>query len=584
MTLYIVIFAAVFFLIAKKKGWISSGKNRSARTDGTNGGVSQDRLDRIRRATNGIDESDLLQPVGADGAAAGQSPELGNAAFAVQQAATASTVTESISVILRRQVPLRHAEPPRSWLGGLPMMPADVEWPRGKNPEKRDAVPEPLHFIAQIACADLPPEIWGGVGPRTGWLLYFANNNTSQNDNPETYRVLHIAELGEERPVPADTGPVHDGIYTGSQFRHYLDQSDVPTKWRRWPVDLVTMPNVLQHDGQRSFGAPEGLAQTLYPGEDINDGNVYSLKIEPFSWRSVDYGWRGLMQAVTAEPNVDGERNRARMADEFVTRGGPASVLEVIDTKEREFDESVTGKYLQADPETLDEAMRERLPGIRDYKAARLAKRETLAVLVSQYPTAEAMLEFLAAEKAKLDTWRTGASARLTDFAGQLAAIAPDTALDSADWHDIWQMLEVDNITVWQLAYLGGRSLTIEPKTSSLWDFFHHRAIASAREVAADYYVDAAKAPLIPAAVLAVIEPYWRSLYDNRPHRIGGYHDGVQSDAAEGPTTQPLLLQLAADMSMQWSWGDNGAIYYFAKVDKLADGNFGDVECYLECH
>jgi hypothetical protein len=41
-------------------------------------------------------------------------------------------VKESVSVVLRRQVPVRFDEEARSWLGGLPRMPAGTEWPRAK--------------------------------------------------------------------------------------------------------------------------------------------------------------------------------------------------------------------------------------------------------------------------------------------------------------------------------------------------------------------------------------------------------------------------------------------------------------------
>jgi len=47
-----------------------------------------------------------------------------------------------VSVILRRQVPIRFDEPARSWLGGLPQMPDNIRWPRTANSGG------PLHFIA----------------------------------------------------------------------------------------------------------------------------------------------------------------------------------------------------------------------------------------------------------------------------------------------------------------------------------------------------------------------------------------------------------------------------------------------------
>src|SRR4051794_34286422 len=85
------------------------------------------------------------------------------------------------SVVLRRQVPIRFDEPARSWLGGLPQMPDNIPWPRTTGNGA------PLHFIAQIACADLPKQIWNGRGPRDGWLLLFVD-------------VLQMEDSGEEEP------------------------------------------------------------------------------------------------------------------------------------------------------------------------------------------------------------------------------------------------------------------------------------------------------------------------------------------------------------------------------------------------
>jgi uncharacterized protein YwqG len=88
----------------------------------------------------------------------------------------------------------------------------------------------------------------------------------------------------------------------------------------------------------------------------------------------------------------------------------------------------------------------------------------------------------------------------------------------------------------------------------------------------------------VPDEALAMLEPWWRTLDNNRPHRIGGYHDGVQSDAQEGPTKELLLLQLATDYPMQWCWGDSGAVYWFLPTAALAGGAFDSADCYLECH
>jgi len=119
-------------------------------------------------------------------------------------------VEERATVVLRKQIPPRD-EPPRSWIGGLPMMLEDIAWPRWVNTEKGGHEEEPCHFICQIALADCHPDLWGGLGPREGWLLLFANSNNCEGH----YRFIHTRELGPERAPPADIGPIHDGTYTG---------------------------------------------------------------------------------------------------------------------------------------------------------------------------------------------------------------------------------------------------------------------------------------------------------------------------------------------------------------------------------
>lgn len=66
---------------------------------------------------------------------------------------SALSVEETVSVVLRRQIPVRFDEPPRSWLGGLPMMPDDVRWPTAAMTDHPERGRTPLHFVAQVACS-----------------------------------------------------------------------------------------------------------------------------------------------------------------------------------------------------------------------------------------------------------------------------------------------------------------------------------------------------------------------------------------------------------------------------------------------
>lgn len=104
------------------------------------------------------------------------------------------------------------------------------------------------------------------------------------------------------------------------------------------------------------------------------------------------------------------------------------------------------------------------------------------------------------------------------------------------------------------------------------------------RKLVADIYVDADRRALIPDEVISANEPFWRQLVSNRPHRMGGYHDGAQSDAVIGPAKELLLFQIASDDAMHWCWGDIGAYYFWICPKHLVAGDFSGVRVGLECH
>jgi uncharacterized protein YwqG len=70
-----------------------------------------------------------------------------------------------LAIMVYRPYPPVGLPPINSHLGGRPTLPAELEWPR-----TRSGVP--LHFLAQIDCAELPPS--DGVLPTSGVLYFFA--------------------------------------------------------------------------------------------------------------------------------------------------------------------------------------------------------------------------------------------------------------------------------------------------------------------------------------------------------------------------------------------------------------------------
>jgi len=526
------------------------------------GGADHQRLDRIRCQTDMLDDLPPLveaslpgtapAPAGPDEGAALDEPAAGEGerepAFSGFPPDT--TVSETLSVVLRRQIPPRLDEAPRSWLGGLPMLPDVVEWPRGRDPERPAEEARPLHFVAQIACADLPAALWGGLGPRTGWLLFFFNGNTCLADHPDASRVIHIAELGPERLPPADICPVHDGIGTGSRFAGWMAQADVPPIWRRWPVDIVSVPNQLVVAHGRSLATPAGFAEMLYDDAPVADDTVRPPLVEPFSWRCVGYGWQGLADALSVLPGT--LQNTPLFLERLAEQGGVATLLEQFDQR----------------PDAADR------PRLR----ARVAR------LVEEHPAIADLEGVFAQEQARLGDWWREAPARMAELDAHIRRTEPDSPLDPEHWHDIRAYLDADRCTVWQLGWGPDRVVTIARRAVTLWDWFHPRAYAAAPEVAGEYYVDPDRRHLLPPALVEAMEPWWRALVDNRPHRMGGYHDGVQSDAVEGPTSVLLLLQLATDIGMQWGWGDSGAVYWSLRTGELTEGAFDKAECWLESH
>ena len=204
---------------------------------------------------------------------------------------------QSVSVVLRQQIPIRFDEPARSWLGGYPMMPDGIEWPR-------DETGSPLHFVAQIDCSDFPKELWNGLGPRKGWLLLFVETvmlmNAGSLENTTTkeiVQVLHTKALGVEREPPVD-----HPIVRNNSWIHVDPKPGFHQTWRKWPVDLVVQKYVPTEDIEDT-GAPYITAEELYEPRPVAEENLsaFSYKDDfvtgrPLTWRGALYVFEELLR------------------------------------------------------------------------------------------------------------------------------------------------------------------------------------------------------------------------------------------------------------------------------------------------
>ncbi|MGE0420980.1 MAG: DUF1963 domain-containing protein [Reyranellaceae bacterium] len=462
-------------------------------------------------------------------------------------------VTQSVSVVLRRQVPPR-AEAPRSWLGGLPMMPAHVAWPRSISAEYPERGERPLHFVAQVACADLPPQLWGGLGPRHGWLLLFIDPNQYQPDGPDALRVMHIETLGAERAAPVDLGPVDDGQHRGSDgYQYCRSPADIPSTWRRWPVDLIAVADeALEEEDDPARDTPSELEMLLHEGLLVSVAAPRDP--EPFTWRGALYVLNVIERPLAAP------LSSLKLDNGFVTQLRKPGYVKAI--------------LAGFDEQHAKVAAR---PNI-------IAERAALAAFLERHPTPDAIIEHLHEADQRYRAWRVSACERLARERAAVSTHDLDTPMPDAAWQAIKERLKRDTFR----SFTTKRNWSADEPHDVLVE--EHVGVYSEWYVAnfelvADYYVDARLRELIPPSVLSKFEPYWRCLIDNVPHRMGGYHDiNVQWGIPKGPTQDLRLFQIGSDGAMNWLWADVGAYYVVIDMKSLQKGDFSKARLYLDSH
>lgn len=137
------------------------------------------------------------------------------------------------------------AQTGRSRLGGLPEMPAEMEWPTGLDDRNR---PVKLHFLALIDCAALP-RIDRDL-PASGLLLFFARQDEEcvWGQKPPASRdgrVIYVPAGAPTRThaAPEDLPPIHDrtGPTQDTSDEHWvLEGERYPNTHPSWP--LIALP------------------------------------------------------------------------------------------------------------------------------------------------------------------------------------------------------------------------------------------------------------------------------------------------------------------------------------------------------
>lgn len=488
--------------------------------------------------------------------------------------AVTGTVTEKVAVVLRRQVPVRD-EPPRSWIGGLPMMPESVAWPLGPTTDHPEYGRTPLHFAAQIACEDLPADLWGGLGPRTGWLLLFLNGQDWDTfDNPEAVQVLHIDALGPERAPPPGIRPVYDEMCVGPDYDFVRNQEEIPAKWRRWPVDVVAITNQLVEGAGRPTIIPDDFALELYDGAPVGEQLYHPQVRMPFSWRGALYIVDSVAR-VLATPHAP---QYDPLREQVFEPGWIGAAIERVDAEIGRWEQNPAMHAAAGGSESA--IARERRATIMQ----RIDDLHATRALLAESGDGETLIATIDQSFQNYVAWCEAAKIRVDAFREEITKGDLDQPMDLPDWEALRYELEIERQPYWTLVSGGADRLLPVRIDKSLLDFAARGLDAAQLQVAADYYVSPQLRPMVPDEIVAELEPHWRALYSNRPHQMGGMHDGIQSEPSEVPANQLLLFQIATDTAMHWMWGDAGAYYVFIDAERLAAGDFTRIEAWFENH
>ena len=493
----------------------------------------------------------------------------------------ARVLRDPVSAVLRRQVPIRFEEEPRSWLGGLPKMPDDVDWPRNTEDAR------PMHFAAQICCADLPSELWAKHGPRDGWILLFLDAfrmGSGDLEDDDCVVALHVDHLGPERKPPEDLKPVQDKMMSGADY--WQPQEDVPNVWRKWPIDIIAQTQKLVSGqviafSERDLSTEPTTSQDLYGIEPQENAPILTPEeCPPLTWGGVAayLGW--VLQIARArsemEPSDQTEHLRSTPgwlgthiadAEQEVTRLNASipSFQERLETSENEQDRAQyrsaierAKRYIQEEKATLEK--------LRAY-----AENGGEAALDAE----------IAANIQDYAEWWQRLLPSLEDLRDRIAREDPWSPLPADTWSAIKSV--IDDVRRPEFAVSSRRD---RPQTLRFEDFVLGDVAPWGGDVLRQHYLDlytksAAAYGLLPHSAKETLGEIARAINWDRPHRMGGLMDPLQGDI--GPNDPPLLLQLASDDGMKWMWGDAGAVYVYADEAGLDTRRFA-LSCRLECH
>lgn len=142
------------------------------------------------------------------------------------------------AILLHRPYPPTRAPHSHSHFGGLPRLPKHYPWPVTPGGE-------PLHFLAQVDCGDLPS---GTAMPDRGVLFFFGRDDEEQTWDTEApaenaCRVIYALDASGDTPrrsPPNALKPI-GGYYPRPNRRSFLRPGENgPNVHIGWPIQPLT--------------------------------------------------------------------------------------------------------------------------------------------------------------------------------------------------------------------------------------------------------------------------------------------------------------------------------------------------------
>jgi hypothetical protein len=260
-------------------------------------------LDRLRRKLGTTAESAEEKTPSGAAVAPVDTPLPGAAVSATATAQSAEEETRLAVLLVRGSLPIPEDTPAKSYLGGLPRMPAHFEWPVESFFDELRS----LTFVAQIDLSELPEFPERGLLPAKGTLYFFVSSDFDGVGEPPC-KVLYFE--GDATALPVFPPPDNLMLLAGNLYycsRFWLDENRDPRAKVefKYPLSFVITESFPEEEGARQLDAWQAALGATSDHDLRKLHDILSPEDEawPFNWASVEHIALALAIKIDREPD-----------------------------------------------------------------------------------------------------------------------------------------------------------------------------------------------------------------------------------------------------------------------------------------